>query len=183
MSPLCGSAQGKEEPSLKKVVSSAIAKIGKHDQDCPPDGCFSGKGRDWCSEFVSWSHKEAGVPYSGGKKGEEWLLRDSGKIIAWYRMHGRFLTPDSKDWNRFRAHPGDYVFIGRALRNGTAGNRKHSGLVEFEDEAGTLHTIEGNNHRRPVSRYTYPRYRNNRTDNGPSNGIILGIGTLSAPDL
>jgi hypothetical protein len=161
--------------TAEPVVEIAKSQLGKHDRDCPPDGCYLGKGRDWCSEFVSWVHERAGVPFTGGQD-KPFLLRDSDKIIHWYKTQGQYIERDSKEWSSLRAMPGDYVLIGRANPDGSISERRHSGIVELEDPKGSLHTLEGNNHHRPVGRFVYPSYKINAKNNGEANGIVLGIG-------
>ena len=159
------------------VIRIAISQIGHSDRDknCPKNGCYSGFGSNWCSEFVSWVYLQAGIPFTGGAK-LPWLLNDTGKIMSWFHANGTFVDPKDPNWINFKPTIGDYVFIGRASQQGDLTDRAHSGLVESVSADGNLHTIEGNNKGRPVSHFEYPLFKTNTRDNGPSNGIVLGFG-------
>jgi hypothetical protein len=115
-------------------------------------------------------YKEAGYPFRGGDKG--WRLTTTRRVRNWFKANSTYVARGQADWQRFTPTPGDYVYIGRAGDP----DRKHSGIVERLDADGDLHTIEGNNWGRPVARYVYPNFRTNSTDNGPANGIVLGMG-------
>ena len=162
------------------IVEVAISQLGRSDQDarCPAEGCYYGYGTNWCSEFVSWVYNQANEPFSSGKP-IDWLLNDTVKIRSWFRAQGKFIDRQSSQWKSFSPQPGDYVFIGRANEIGGFTSRQHSGIVEYVDELGNLHTIEGNNNHRPVERYVYSSFRINSTENGLANGIVLGFGDLS----
>src|SRR5262249_16462857 len=129
------------------IVRTAVSQLGRYDQDldCPERGCYFGKGKNWCSEFVSWVYRKAGVPFSGGGQ-RDWLLNDTRKIIAWFSERQSYVDRRSAYWSTYLPEPGDYVFIGRANPSGGLTDREHSGIVEFVDASGALHTIEGNNH-------------------------------------
>jgi hypothetical protein len=160
--------------SILQIAESQLGH-GDQDQGCPANGCYMGFGRNWCSEFVSWVYHEAQVPFDGGKP-VDWLLNDTGKIISWFTAENAYIDRNNPNWLNFIPATGDYIFIGRVGSNGALTNRQHSGIVEFIDNQGALHTIEGNNNGRPVDRYVYPNYKTNLTDNGPSNGVVLGFG-------
>jgi len=155
-----------------KIVQTALSQHGKDDKDCPKDGCYSAKGKEWCSEFVSWVYNEADVPFTGGRKGG-WLLVDTGKIRRWFKKNRTYIERDDPGWDEFVPSPGDYVFIGRAGRP----RRKHSGLVR-RVRGTSLETIEGNNKGREVDEYFYPNFKINTTNNATTktNGIVLGFG-------
>ena len=167
------------------VVAVALNELGHDDDLCEEPGCYYAGGDDkvnWCSEFVSWVYHKAGYSFTDGsfsRKVREfssedgsWMHRSTSRIIRWFQKHEKYIDRDSPNWNSVKPQAGDYVFIGRAGNE----NRRHSGLVEFVDEYGTLHAIEGNNSRRDVARYRYPLFKTNTTDNGSANGIVLGIG-------
>jgi Bacterial tandem repeat domain 1/CHAP domain len=158
-------------PSGEAIVQTAIAQIGRDDGDCPAPGCFNGNGGEWCSEFVSWVYNQAGAPFTGGGAGG-WLLSNTTKIRNWFSAHATYLDR-SVSWSGVEPQPGDYVFISRV---GT--DREHSGIVEYVDVDGALHTIEGNNAGRRVGRYVYPNFRTNTTSNLPANtnGYVAGLG-------
>ncbi|MFC1718694.1 discoidin domain-containing protein [Candidatus Poribacteria bacterium] len=154
--------------SGKQIVDKAATQMGK--EDGPPPGIYGGKGEQWCSEFVSWVYKEAGYPFKPGKE----ILTSTRRIIKWFRRKSTYIERRDSDWDDFTPTPGDYVYIGRAGDS----DRKHSGIVDYVDSEGTLHTIEGNNRRRPVDKYIYPNFRTNTTNNDPpkTKGIVLGFG-------
>ncbi len=155
------------------IVSTAAGQIGVDDGDCPGRGCYLGNGGEWCSEFVSWCYQHAGFPFTGGSEGG-WFLSNTTRIRDWFRTNSTYLERADSDWRAFQPTPGDYVYIGRA----GAPEREHSGIVEFVDDSGGLHTIEGNNAGRRVGRYVYPDFRTNSTSNAPpdTNGIVVGLG-------
>lgn len=158
------------------IVAKALLEMGNDDGDvdCPSEGCYGGNGNWWCSEFVSWVYKEAGYPYTGG-----WLKSNTDNTREWFRNNSTYVTKGSTDWNKVTPRPGDYVFIGRLGDS----DRKHSGIVERVDNAGTLHTIEGNNAGRPVARYQYPNYKSKKATNGVANGIVLGLGLRTGKNI
>ena len=155
------------------IVSTAAGQIGVDDGDCPGRGCYLGNGGEWCSEFVSWCYQHAGFPFTGGGEGG-WFLSNTTRIRDWFRTNSTYLERADSDWRAFQPTPGDYVYIGRA----GAPEREHSGIVEFVDDSGGLHTIEGNNAGRRVGRYVYPDFHTNSTSNAPpdTNGIVVGLG-------
>ena len=157
--------------SGNQIVKTAEGQIGKKDSDCSPPGCYGGDGDQWCSEFVSWVYKSAGYPFTGPGGS---LLRSVDKIVKWFSRKSTYISRDHTHWDEFTPTPGDYVYIGRAGDP----DRKHSGIVEYVDSDGDLHTIEGNNARRAVARYVYPNFRTNTTNNDPpeTKGIVLGFG-------
>ena len=110
------------------VIQIAASQIGHSDRDpkCPIHGCYSGYGSNWCSEFVSWVYRQAGIPFTGGTK-IPWLLNDTGKIISWFKANGTYLNRNDPNWKNFKPLPGDYVFIGRARNQGVFSDRAHSG--------------------------------------------------------
>lgn len=171
--------------SLKraKILSTALGELGKHDEDSPFPGRYYSGGLNWCSEFVSWCYWKAGYPFTEGSftssvkvDGDDgfWMQRSSQRIIDWFKKNAKYVHRGSDEWYQLKPETGDYVFIGRA-----GSDRMHSGIVQFADCAGHLHTIEGNNSGRPVMEFSYPYYKINETDNGLANGIILGFGILA----
>jgi hypothetical protein len=158
--------------SGKKIVEIARSQLDKDNKDC---GCYAAPGQKWCSEFVSWVYKEAGQPFSGGGK-PDWLLKDTTAIRNWFLAKGNWIDRNDLDWDSFVPSPGDYVFIGRWSKP----KREHSGLVE-RVSGNDLHTIEGNNKRRPVARYVYPAFRTNfKSDLPPeTDGYVRAFGAKS----
>lgn len=177
LAPALAAGTGTGRGTGTGVIEVALSQVGKSDRDagCPNSGCYGGRQRDWCSEFVSWVYWKSQSPFDGGKT-QPWLLADSSKVVAWFRARKGYFERRDPEWKSLTPSAGDYVLIGRVGRNGKLTGRRHSGIVEFEDAEGNLHTIEGNNHGRPVARYVYPAFRTNVSSNGPSNGVIIGIG-------
>ncbi len=94
-------------------------------------------GTLWCSDFVSWVFRAAGVPFTGGYgDGGGWHLTSNTTIRAWYQRHDAWIDRSSSEWASFRPRPGDYVRISTSRWG-------HSGIVRYVD-GSTLHTIEGN---------------------------------------
>lgn len=175
-----------------------LRELGRHDSELNPEikdpelakkiGYYYSGQLNWCSEFVSYVMLNAGVPFTGGEFTSSirdivpphedgtiwsaWMQRSAKRITGWYEDHGLFVDRSHPDWYDIEPKVGDYVFISRA----SDPNREHSGLVEYVDSKGHLHTIEGNNAGRKVSRYVYPHYKINNSDDGPANGVIGGIG-------
>ncbi|MDQ3032551.1 MAG: CHAP domain-containing protein [Myxococcota bacterium] len=103
----------------------------------------------WCSDFVSWVYRAAGVPFTGGSEGG-WLLPTNLAIRRWFERRGWWVSKEGPGWSRFEPRPGDYV----RLRTRTWG---HSAIVRAV-EGDTLHVIEGNAGGR-VRLTSYPHYR------------------------
>jgi hypothetical protein len=104
----------------------------------------------WCSDFVSWVYRAAGIPFSGGYAGG-WHLTNNQMIRAWYARRGMFVAKDTPEWRDVRPMPGDYVRI----HTPTWG---HSAIVRYAS-SDTLYTIEGNAGGRVIT----TRYTNWRT--------------------
>lgn len=106
----------------------------------------------WCSDFVSWVYRVAGVPFTGGYgDGGGWQLTSNTTIRAWYQRHDAWVDHDSPEWATFRPRAGDYVRISTPTWG-------HSAIVRYV-EGSTLYTVEGNASGRVVSTH----YRNFRT--------------------
>lgn len=168
-----------------EILIAALDEMNKHDDDMPFPGRYMAAGHDWCGEFVSYVYKQAGCPLNGGSYSSkvtsppddgDWMLRSSTRIVDWFAERngytGRML---SHPWYDFKPQTGDFVFISRA-RNP---NRTHCGLVWYLANSGDLWTIEGNNAGRSVDIYCYEKYLINKTDDGQSNGIVMGFGDIS----
>lgn len=105
----------------------------------------------WCTDFVSWVYRVAGVPFTGGADGG-WHLSNNHAVRAWFRRGARWIANRTPEWERFAPEPGDYVrFHTRSYG--------HSGIVE-RVRGDALHTIEGNPMGQ-VERRRYPAYRGN----------------------
>src|SRR5690606_20892186 len=62
----------------------------------------------WCSDFVSWVYRVAGVPFTGGYFGG-WLLPNNHAIRGWFQRRGRWVDHDSAQWATVSPRFGDYV--------------------------------------------------------------------------
>ncbi|AKF08546.1 CHAP domain-containing protein [Sandaracinus amylolyticus] len=89
----------------------------------------------WCSDFVSWVYRAAGVPFTGGSRGG-WLLPTNTSIRRWFDRRGAYVSRADREWSSFVPQPGDYVRISTPTWG-------HSAIVQRVD-GETLHTIEGN---------------------------------------
>lgn len=163
-----------------RVLRVMLGELGNHDEDAGNHiGRYYSGNREWCAEFVSYCYWQAGVPFDQGSFTSSidyvegtWMQRSTTRVVDWFKLQGQYIERGASEyWFEYTPQPGDYVFIGRAKSK-----RLHSGLVEYVDTSGTLHTIEGNNGGRKVSRYQYPFYKLNDQDNGTANGIIMGVG-------
>jgi len=110
----------------ESLVSIAKSELGK------PHGIESGgnnrvlynnySGEFWCAYFVSWCSKQAGiiddkVPF----------FTYTGNGEAWFKEKGKWEN------NNYTPNPGDIVFF-----------PNHVGIVDYVDDLGKIHTIEGN---------------------------------------
>ena len=171
-----------------KIIDTAISELGNHDLDVSvyPSRYYSG-GYNWCAEFVCYCYKEAGYPLTGGQfssqvetdEDGDWMHRTTGRLIDYFTVKHEFIDRNHKKWFDYIPRPGDFVWIGRHNYEDGSNDRLHAGLVEYSHPDGTLHTIEGNNSKRPVMRFCYPRYKTNLRNNGSANGIVMGFGVLS----
>ena len=89
----------------------------------------------WCSYFVSWAARNAGVPIGDQGQG----LGAVADVWSWAERSGKAIQPGAQP-----PQPGDLVVWGG----------RHIGLVESVDSDGSIHTIEGNSSDR-VARRTY----------------------------
>ncbi|MFK7827495.1 MAG: CHAP domain-containing protein [Oligoflexales bacterium] len=171
-----------------EIIVNAINELGNDDDQCEEPGCYFAGGDtkvNWCSEFVSWVYHVSGNSFTSGyfsRKVREltgergrWMQRSTTRIINWFHKNAVYIDRSHPDWDIISPKPGDYILIGRAGSE----TRRHSAIVEYIDEDGTLHALEGNNSRRDVARFQYPAYKTNTTDNGSANGIVLGFGLLN----
>jgi hypothetical protein len=108
-------------------------------------------GTLWCSDFVSWVYRVAGVPFSGGYgDGRGWHLTSNTTIRTWYQRRHAWVDHDTDAWPTFRPRAGDYVRISTPTWG-------HSAIVRYV-EGSTLYTVEGNASGRVVT----TRYRDFR---------------------
>ena len=136
----------------QKMLQLAAAEVGQTEQ--PPGsndsariaqyrGATAGSGvGPWCSYFVSWAAKEAGVPL--GEQGQGF-----GAVAAvwdWAQRTGRTVQ---------QPQPGDLIVW----------DGRHIGIVESVDGQGNIHTIEGNSSNM-VTRRTYA------ADGGGATGYV-----------
>ncbi len=119
----------------------------------------------WCSDFVSWVYRVAGVPFTGGYEGG-WRLTNNYAIRRWFQRRGLWVDHDSLAWATFTPMPGDYV------RLHTTSGHGHSAIVRYA-MGDTLYTIEGNVGN-TVRTGRYHRFRQHRR--------IDGVGFVTMPD-
>ncbi len=105
----------------------------------------------WCSDFVSWVYRVAGIPFTGGYQGG-WLVPTNAAIQRWYEAHGAWVSRDTPDFATYEPQPGDYLRV-------TTNRWGHSAIVDHV-EGDTLYTIEGNA-RGVVRRNRYRHFRDN----------------------
>lgn len=117
----------------------------------------------WCTDFVAWVYRVAGVPLGGGYEGG-WLVTNNRALRIYFERRGLWVGKRDPGFATFEPEPGDYVRI----RTRTWG---HSAIVE-RVEGSTLHIIEGN--ARGVVRAT--AYRNFRT-----HPKVDGFGIVTRP--
>ncbi len=122
-------------------------------------------GDFWCSDFVSWVYRAAGVPFTGGYQGG-WQLTNNYAMRRWFQRHGSWVANGSPEWERFTPRPGDYLRF-HTDRYG------HSGIVRYV-AGDTLYTIEGNS-RGEVRLRHYYHFRDNQRIDG------FGIATQVEP--
>lgn len=114
-------------------------------------------GELWCTDFVSWVYRAAGVPFTGGYQGG-WHLTNNFAVRAWFERQGRWVAKGSPEWERFQPRPGDYLRFD-TRRYG------HSAIVRYV-AGDTLYTIEGNARGGIVRLRRYPDYKHNRRIDG-----------------
>lgn len=154
------------------IVAIAVAEdgrgpedVGKEINEYPYDlGRYLSDGEWWCSEFVSWVYKVAGLPFSGGSQGG-WMLRGNTGVRSWFQKKSLWIGRDDPDWASFVPAPGDFMRLDTSGGGHSAIVRKISGT--------TLYTVEGNVSDRVVLR-TYSNYKNNTK--------IDGFGMRGPPD-
>lgn len=106
-------------------------------------------GTLWCSDFVSWVYRAAGVPFTGGYHGG-WLIRNNASIRRWFVRRDAWVERGDAGWSSFTPSPGDYVRISTRTWG-------HSAIVR-RVEGDTLHLVEGNASGR-VRLIRYARFR------------------------
>jgi hypothetical protein len=122
------------------------------------------EGGLWCSDFVSWVYRAAGVPFTGGYEGG-WLLTNNVAIRRWFERRHLWVQHGSPEWHAFEPRPGDYVRL-HGRRWG------HSAIVRYV-VGDTLYLVEGNAGRRVrLTRYRDFRHRDR----------IDGFGILTLPE-
>ena len=86
-----------------------------------------GASEEWCSDFVKWVWKEAGVTSDLGT-----LTPYSGSFITWGQKHGENMPADPSD-----LHVGDaIVFV-------LGGSAQHVGIVAEHNSDGSVDLIDG----------------------------------------
>lgn len=137
--PLQQLRQKEEFPAIDtKKLSPVRAKIitTAHQQfDTPQPGTFYSQGerQDWCANFVSWVHQQAGVPFVNPHNGG-WRIPGVRSLEAYYRAAGRWHSADSG----YAPQPGDAILYDTTSQRGEHVNI----LLRYQD--GKLTTVGGN---------------------------------------
>ena len=90
--------QKEEFPAIdtKKLspVRAKIITIAHQQFDAPQPGVFYSQGerQDWCANFVSWVHQQAGAPFVNPHNGG-WRIPGVRSLEAYYRATGRWHQP------------------------------------------------------------------------------------------
>ncbi|MEM9192745.1 MAG: CHAP domain-containing protein [Myxococcota bacterium] len=135
---------GRRVPSLgDRVVEIAVAQEGRgpygvgrsHPEDLGPMMDYLRAGDWWCTDFVVWVYRAAGVPLSGGGAGG-WHITGNFALKHWFQRHDLWVDRDDADFAEFEPQPGDFVRF-HTPRGG------HSAIVRSV-EGDVLYTIEGN---------------------------------------
>ena len=155
-----------------RIVRIAAAEGGRHarqigrdiDDEPGPMRRYIKIGALWCTDFVSWVYRAAGVPFTGGYHGG-WHLTNNYAVREWFRRQDRWVARGTPEWERFQPRPGDYVRF-HTRRYG------HSAIVRYVAN-GNLYTIEGNARGGIVRMRSYRDYKSNRR--------IDGIGMVTQP--
>jgi hypothetical protein len=130
----------------------ALVEVGSDRPSSPgPLASFVEEEAPWCSDFVSWVYRVAGVPFTGGYHGG-WLVPTNAAIQRWYEARGAWVGRDSPEFATYEPRPGDYLRV-------TTNRWGHSAIVD-RVEGDTLYTIEGNA-RGAVRRNRYRHFRDN----------------------
>lgn len=133
--------------------------VGRDRPDDPgPLRRFLKPGEMWCSDFVAWVYRAAGVPFTGGYHGG-WHLTNNYAMRTWFSRQDRWVARDSESYRRFQPRPGDY------LRFDTRSGNGHSAIVRYV-AGSTLYTIEGNARGGVVRLRRYWHYKRNRRIDG-----------------
>lgn len=137
--PLQQLRQKEEFPAIDmKKLSPVRAKIiaTAHQQfDTPQPGTFYSQGerQDWCANFVSWVHQQAGVPFVNPHNGG-WRIPGVRSLETYYRTTGRWHSADSG----YVPQPGDAILYDTTSQRGEHVNI----LLRYQD--GKLTTVGGN---------------------------------------
>ncbi|MGE0789060.1 MAG: CHAP domain-containing protein [Sandaracinaceae bacterium] len=121
-------------------------------------------GALWCTDFVAWVYRAAGVPFSGGYHGG-WHITNNYAMRRWFQRQHRWVAHDDPAFETFEPQPGDY------LRFDTD-RFGHSAIVRYVAN-DTLYTVEGNS-RGEVRARRYWFYKQNRR--------IDGFGIVTDPE-
>jgi hypothetical protein len=126
-----------------RMVALAQREIGV--TESPPGSNDSARIRDyrsatngaidtpgpWCAYFVSWLANQAGAPIGAGGTGTGYVPT----LESWGKSTGRWIEGNTTPQR------GDIVIFDWNANGGIA---DHTGIVEFVEPNGTVHTIEGN---------------------------------------
>ena len=158
------------EPPRQRIVTIAAAQDRRGPREVGRDlvaypfalGRYLDRGEWWCTDFVSWVYRAAGLSLSGGAE-DGWLIGNNFALRAWFVRHKRWIANGGIDWSAYAPQPGDYLRF-HTERGG------HSAIVHHV-EGDTLYTVEGNVGDR-VRLRRYERYKRHR--------LIDGFGTIAA---
>ena len=133
-------------------------EIGRDLRESPgPMRQYIKPGELWCTDFVAWVYRAAGLPFTGGYQGG-WHLTNNFAVRAWFERSGRWVANRSPAWDRFEPRPGDYLRF-HTSRFG------HSAIVRYV-AGDTLYTVEGNARGGVVRLQRYAHYKQNRRIDG-----------------
>ncbi len=126
-------------PLAWEAIEVAREEIGNGEVGANNVNPYSDRDGPWCAAFVCWVYRVAATrlqvelpfePTNGAK-----------------RLYRRFLSRGGQVLDPSRAMPGDLICWHRGKHGSWKG---HVGLVESVDNAGCVHTIEGNVGRYPA---------------------------------
>lgn len=116
--------------SSSRIVRIAESQVGQGEHPPGSDCTIYGPCEEWCSLFVSWVWKHAGIPLPGPTA----TYAYSGSLYTWTQQHGGKVLPRTAT-----PAPGDAIFYGTGPTDSA-----HVGIVTQVLPDGELVTVEGN---------------------------------------